>query len=108
MLNGGPLEWLIFGLEKVDPKIKRIAELNEVMAYRPWVLNKDHLGFLLKSSSSSENWTIQELLKASIILATYHGFCGFCHGMGLVPDRDIEFEMLKLFGPETLELTVIP
>lgn len=33
LLAGGPLEWLLFGLKKVDPKIARIAELNEVIAF---------------------------------------------------------------------------
>ena len=33
LLAGGPLEWLLFGLKKVDPKISRIAELNEVIAF---------------------------------------------------------------------------
>ena len=31
---GGLIEWLIFGLEKVDPKIRLIAELNEM---RRWL-----------------------------------------------------------------------
>lgn len=29
LLAGGPLEWLIFGLRKVDHKLRRIAALNE-------------------------------------------------------------------------------
>jgi len=33
LLEGGPLEWLVFGLDKVDPKLRRIAELNEVLAF---------------------------------------------------------------------------
>ena len=33
LLAGGPLEWLLFGLKKVDPKIARIAELNEIIAF---------------------------------------------------------------------------
>jgi len=32
-LEGGPLEWLVFGLDRVDPKLRRIAELNEVLAF---------------------------------------------------------------------------
>lgn len=33
LLADGPLEWLVFGLEKVNPKLRRIAELNEMLAY---------------------------------------------------------------------------
>ena len=69
MLSGGPIEWLIFGLEKVDPKIRLIAELNEKMAYKPWIINKDDITFLVKGNP---NWTMHEVIKACIILATYH------------------------------------
>ena len=87
MLAGGPLEWLIFGLQKVDAKLKRIAELNEILAYKPWSLKEEHLTYLIKEGSvQSENWTIHEVLKASIVLSTYHGLCGLCHGMGIIPD----------------------
>ena len=55
MLSGGPIEWLIFGLEKVDPKIRLIAELNEKMAYKPWIINKDDITFLVKGNP---NWTM--------------------------------------------------
>jgi hypothetical protein len=100
LLSGGPIEWLVYGLEKVDPKLKRIAELNELMAYKPWGVTKDTLAFLIKGGSNqNENWTIHEVLKASIILTTFHGLCGLCHGMGLTPDLDIVQELLTLMGP---------
>jgi len=43
LLNGGPLEWLIFGLEKVDPKIRRLGEVNEILAFKPWSINQEHI-----------------------------------------------------------------
>ena len=91
MLQGGPLEWLIFGLSKVDPKLKRIAELNEIMAFQPWTVRSGHMHSLLKGGSNqSENWTFHELVKGCYILFTYHALCGLCLGMGLVPDEDIQ------------------
>lgn len=48
LLSGGPLEWLIFGLEKVDAKLRRVAELNEILAYKPWSLKDEHLTYLIK------------------------------------------------------------
>ena len=107
LLGGGPLDWLIFGLDKVDPKIRRIAELNEVMAYKPWKICKDQFQKLIKGGTSQhENWTVHEVMKASIILATYHGICGLCQGMGVTPDIDIVQELLTLMGQEALELTI--
>ena len=90
LLADGPLEWLVFGLEKVNPKLRRIAELNEMLAYQPWKVEKEHFNSLIKGGETlTENWTVHEVLKASTILATYHGLCGIAHGMGLIPDRDI-------------------
>jgi len=90
---------LIYGLEKVDPKLRRIAELNELMAYTPWEINQSHFVSLIKEGASpDENWSVHEVLKAGIVLATYHGMCGLCQGMGLLPDRDIVDELLIFLG----------
>jgi hypothetical protein len=40
LLSGGDIEWIIFGLDRVDPKIRRIAKLNEMMAFRSWEISK--------------------------------------------------------------------
>jgi hypothetical protein len=104
LLNGGPLEWLLFGLERVDPKLKRIASLNERMAYTPWDIGETHFKYLIKDGASpDENWSIHEILKAGIILATYHGMCGLCQGMGMQPDLDIVDELLIFLGPSAFE-----
>lgn len=39
MLSGGNIEWLQRGLEAVDPKLRGIARLNELLAHKPWVVN---------------------------------------------------------------------
>ena len=46
------------------------------------------------------------MLKASIILSTYHGLCGICHGMGIVPDYDIISELYSLVGSEAIKILV--
>ena len=48
LLAGGPLEWLVYGLDKVDAKYQRIAELNEMLAYKPWSITKITLSQLIK------------------------------------------------------------
>lgn len=103
MLSGGPLSWLIFGLEKVDRKLARIALLNEKLAYRPWSIGKEDFQFLTKEGDQpAHNWQIQEVIKASIILSTYHGLCGLCHGMGVVADKDIISELVSIVGPQSI------
>jgi len=58
LLSGGPLEWLIYGLEKVDPKVRRIAEINEIMAYKPWAISKEHIAELLEERDNLPKLTI--------------------------------------------------
>ena len=81
MLAGGPLEWLLVGLDAVDPKVRRIAVLNEKLAFRPWSIGVDDIKSLLKDGEHC--WNLNEVLKAAFILSTYHGLCGLCLGMGL-------------------------
>ena len=43
VLEGGDLTWITEGLHKVDPRLARFSELNEIMAFRPWYLATNHL-----------------------------------------------------------------
>lgn len=52
MLNEGEVEWLTHGLVRVDKKLQRLAELNEVMAFRPWALRSSHVEFLVKGEET--------------------------------------------------------
>jgi hypothetical protein len=38
VLNGGQIEWVTEGLIRVDPKIARFSEINEILAFKPWTL----------------------------------------------------------------------
>jgi hypothetical protein len=39
ILNGGDLDWIVHGLDSADVKLKGIANLNELLAHKPWILN---------------------------------------------------------------------
>lgn len=43
VMNGGNIQWLQNGLKSVDPKLRHIAELNELLAHRCWAINADHI-----------------------------------------------------------------
>lgn len=43
VLEGGDLAWITEGLAKVDPRLARFSELNEIMAFRPWAVTTSHL-----------------------------------------------------------------
>ena len=42
------MEGLTHGLKKADKKLERLGELNEQMAYKPWILSASHIEFLIK------------------------------------------------------------
>jgi len=37
------LTWITEGLAKVDARLARFKELNEIMAFRPWTIQTNHL-----------------------------------------------------------------
>lgn len=53
VLNGGNLEWITEGLRKVDPRLAKFSEVNEVLAFMPWKLNHQHIQSMLKKDEDS-------------------------------------------------------
>lgn len=43
LLNGGSAEWIRNGMEKIPEKLKKIAQINEILAHKPWTLNYQHI-----------------------------------------------------------------
>jgi len=43
VLNGGNLEWITGGLKRVDPRLAKFAEINEILAFKPWQLQLKHI-----------------------------------------------------------------
>lgn len=43
LFYGGDPRWLAKGLSAVDPKLKEIASLNELLAHKPWVIGAQHI-----------------------------------------------------------------
>ena len=89
--SGGDPRWLRVGLDCADWKLRRIAELNEILAYRPWTLNLNNIEALLSCEMPPDgdqadlpsSWSIQELLHAGAILAHFHSLCGLLFGQGV-------------------------
>uniref|UniRef100_F1KYV7 Sestrin-3 n=1 Tax=Ascaris suum TaxID=6253 RepID=F1KYV7_ASCSU len=77
---GGNREWLE-GLAHVPLKISNMDALNGVLAHQPWTITTDHLLALTKCSSPA-NWSLSELVQATIVLAQTHVLCSFILGNG--------------------------
>jgi len=59
VLVGGDLNWITDGLKKVDPRLAKFAELNEIMAFKPWILHTNMLEKLMKTDEISKGWNVQ-------------------------------------------------
>jgi hypothetical protein len=67
LLYGGDVSWLTHGLSKTDQKLKRLGDLNEILAFRPWSLE---LPSMIEGLTIGDNsWSIPEILLAGAILA---------------------------------------
>jgi sestrin len=62
LLFGGDVSWLTEGLKAIDRKLRRISELNELMAYRPWIIDYTHIESIAKGEDQKINWSISEIL----------------------------------------------
>ena len=81
---GGDKEWLR-GLKYAPAKLVQLAELNVVLARRPWLVSADHIATL---SQGADAWSSAELTHALVLMATFHSLCSFCLGCGLGPELD--------------------
>ena len=88
------MSWLTDGLRAAEPKLARLGELNELLAFRPWSLSTSGVIDSLTSSESDSNlrWSIPEILHAGAILAHYHSLCGLIFGQG-IKEYDVDIAM---------------
>ena len=86
VLNGGELEWITEGLKKVDPRLAKFAELNELMAFKPWVISTNTLEKLMKTDEKGKGWNVQQVISGATVLSWYHSLCSFVQGQGLTED----------------------
>ena len=77
VLNGGNLQWITHGLKKVDPRVARFAEVNEILAMKPWALQSKHIQQLLQKDDQGPAWNFQQVLMGCVVLSHYHAMCCF-------------------------------
>lgn len=64
LLYGGDVAWLMHGLKKADKKLERLGELNELLAFKPWIISASHIENMVKGEEKDQkaNWSIPEVL----------------------------------------------
>lgn len=40
--TGGDPEWLL-GLHRAPEKLRKLSEINKLLAHRPWLITKEHI-----------------------------------------------------------------
>lgn len=94
VLNGGEIEWITQGIKAVEPRVAKFAEINEILAYKPWALSSKHVEQLLKSDDLP-GWSLQSILTACSVMSHYHALSSFVLGQGLTEDAEIVSEQMK-------------
>ena len=72
----------------MDRKLARLADLNDILAYKPWILNASNIEQLIKGDEK-DNWSVPEILQAGAIMANFHSLCGLVLGLGIIEDLDM-------------------
>ncbi|KAF7266090.1 hypothetical protein GWI33_020542 [Rhynchophorus ferrugineus] len=85
LLQGGEQNWLR-GLEHVPEKLRKLYDINKILAHRPWLLNVSHIEKLTKCGKDS--WSLAEVVHAIVILAHFHSLCSFVFSCGVNQELD--------------------
>lgn len=85
--TGGDPEWLL-GLHRAPEKLRKLSEVNKLLAHRPWLITKEHIQALLKTGEHS--WSLAELIQALVLLTHCHSLASFVFGCGILPEGDAE------------------
>jgi len=64
----------------------KFAEINELLAFKPWVVNDKIIEKLLAKDENGFSWNVEQVMNAASILATFHSLCSFVQGQGLTED----------------------
>ncbi|KAM4795203.1 sestrin-2 [Rhinophrynus dorsalis] len=85
---GGDPRWLE-GLHSAPLKLRRLNDLNKILAHRPWLITKEHIESLL-SSRGGHFWSLAELIHALVLLTHFHALSSFILGCGIYPPEGQE------------------
>ncbi|XP_062309363.1 sestrin-3 [Osmerus eperlanus] len=79
------LDWLK-GLQYAPQRLRNLNEINKILAHRPWLITKEHIQNLVKTSEHS--WSLAELIHAVVLLAHFHALASFVFGSGINPEME--------------------
>jgi len=92
LLNQGDIQW-IENPSIMPEKLKKLDTINSILAYKPWILNNEHVSSL---TSGKDAWSIGELVQVMIIFASFRMLAGLVYGLGVTPEIDLDSSGKKI------------
>lgn len=83
--EGGDAAWLE-GLKYAPAQFANLAELNALIAHRPWLITREHIAALVRGDGL---WSVTELVTAMVVLTTMHAQSILVWGMGVESEIDL-------------------
>jgi len=99
LLNDGDENWLIYGLEAVPEKLRKLEKINNILAHQPWKLKEsDILEIYLQSNLNF--WNLNELVEGILIMVNIHRLAGIIEsiklGLGGAKNLSDDFEIFSI------------
>ena len=63
------------GLERAPEKVRKLSEVNMILAHRPWQISRDHVADL--TSPGPDSWSLSELVNAIVLMCHFHSLASF-------------------------------
>ena len=77
------------GLAEVPGKVRRLEELNMILAHRPWQMTRDSVAEL--TSPGPDSWSLSELVSAIVLMCHFHSLSSFVQSCVLMePQAGLE------------------
>ena len=77
------------GLHSAPEKIRKLSQLNMVLAHRPWQMTRDHVAEL--TAPGPDSWSLSELVNSIILMCHFHSLASFIQSCVLMePDTSTE------------------
>ena len=100
--HGGTKDWVERGLANLPTKIRKLYQLNMLLAHRPWQITRENVAEL--TSPGPDSWSLSELVYAIILMCHFHSFSSFIQSCVMMePDVSVEVSGGRLGSSPGLE-----
>jgi len=99
LLSGGDPAWLL-GVHNAPQKLRRLLNINAILAHQPWLINTDDIAHLVEEASTT--FSVPELLLCMCIMSSIHAQAGFICSMGINLEHEDVFSGKDILGWNSL------